>query len=253
MMVKLDDTFYLHIGTSAPSTGAATDADSTPTVSVEEDGVAMGYSPAVANVTTGLYRVTIVCSTANGFEAGKRYSVYAVATVGGVTGRDGIAEFAVNTKDVDSKVVVSSIDDDVIQENTFNAGVSPTDALAAYGPAVPGSAMTLTGAYDAAKTAAQAGDAMTLTGAYDAAKTASQAGDAMTLTGLAVDAILDDVVEGSYTMRHLLRLMAASLVGKVSGGGSATVVFRAADDSKDRITATIDIDGNRTAVTLDET
>lgn len=40
-------------------------------------------------------------------------------------------------------------------------------------PAAVGSAMTLTVAYDAAKTAAQAGDAMTLTGAYDAAKTAA--------------------------------------------------------------------------------
>lgn len=49
-------------------------------------------------------------------------------------------------------------------------------------PAAVGSAMTLTSAYDAAKTAAQAGDAMTLTSAYNAAKTAAQAGDAMTLT-----------------------------------------------------------------------
>lgn len=38
----------------------------------------------------------------------------------------------------------------------------------------PGDAMTLTAAYNAAKTAAQAGDAMTLTAAYNAAKTASQ-------------------------------------------------------------------------------
>jgi hypothetical protein len=42
--------------------------------------------------------------------------------------------------------------------------------------------MTLTAAYDAAKTAAQAGDEMALTAAYDAAKTAAQAGNAMTLT-----------------------------------------------------------------------
>jgi hypothetical protein len=35
--------------------------------------------------------------------------------------------------------------------------------------------MTLTAAYNAAKTASQAGDAMTLTAAYDAAKTAASA------------------------------------------------------------------------------
>jgi hypothetical protein len=47
-----------------------------------------------------------------------------------------------------------------------------TDNLPAS-PAATGDAMTLTVAYDAAKTAAQAGDAMTLTSAYDTAKTAA--------------------------------------------------------------------------------
>lgn len=42
--------------------------------------------------------------------------------------------------------------------------------------------VTLTSAYDPAKTAAQAGDAMTLTSAYDKAKTAAAPGDEMTLT-----------------------------------------------------------------------
>lgn len=56
-----------------------------------------------------------------------------------------------------------------------------TDNLPAS-PAAVGSAMTLTSAYDAAKTAAQAGNPMTLTSAYDPAKTAAQAGDAMALT-----------------------------------------------------------------------
>jgi hypothetical protein len=102
MSVKLEDNIYLHFGTTSPSTGAATNADSTPTVTVEEEGIAMGYAPTVSNVAAGLYRVTIVCTTANGFEAAKRYSVYVTATVGGITGRDGIAEFAVHDADIDS-------------------------------------------------------------------------------------------------------------------------------------------------------
>lgn len=101
MSVKLDDTLYLHFGTASATTGAATDADTLPVATVEEDGVPLGYSPTVANVATGLYRVTIVCTTANGFEAGKRYSLYVVATVGGITGRDGIAEFVVETNYLD--------------------------------------------------------------------------------------------------------------------------------------------------------
>jgi hypothetical protein len=93
--VGLGDSFYLHVGTSSATTGAATNADSTPTVTIEEDGVAMGYAPTVANVSTGLYRVTIDATAGNGFEAGKRYSAYVSATVGGINGKDGIGEFEV--------------------------------------------------------------------------------------------------------------------------------------------------------------
>jgi hypothetical protein len=72
-----------------------------------------------------------------------------------------------------------------------------------------------------------------------------------TLSSAAVDSILDDPVEGSYTMRQLLRLMASALFGKASGGGTATITFRDLGDSKDRITATVTSNGNRTTVVLD--
>ena len=67
------------------------------------------------------------------------------------------------------------------------------------------------------------------------------------------DAVHDEVVEGSYTLRHYLRLFAAMLLGKAGGGGTSTVVFRDTADSKDRISMTVDTDGNRTAVSLTET
>ena len=72
-----------------------------------------------------------------------------------------------------------------------------------------------------------------------------------TMSSGAVDSILDDPVEGSYTMRQLLRLMASALLGKASGGGTATITFRDLGDSKDRITATVTSNGNRTTVVLD--
>ena len=78
-------------------------------------------------------------------------------------------------------------------------------------------------------------------------------GDAMTLTGAAVDAVLDDVVEGTTTLRQMLRGFASALLGKASGLATATAVFRDVGDTKDRITATVDASGNRTAVTLDLT
>lgn len=54
-----------------------------------------------------------------------------------------------------------------------------------------------------------------------------------------------------YTVEETLKLCLAALVGKLSGAATPTVAIRAADDSKDRITATVDADGNRSAVTLD--
>lgn|SRR5262245_5311793 len=58
-------------------------------------------------------------------------------------------------------------------------------------------------------------------------------------------------VETNRTVRQSLRLMLAALAGKASGMATTTAVFRDTNDSKDRITATVDADGNRSAVTLD--
>jgi len=78
-------------------------------------------------------------------------------------------------------------------------------------------------------------------------------GDAMALTGAAVDAILDEVVEGSNTFREYLRAFMAALANKAAGGGTATITFRDRADTKNRITATVDANGNRTATVLDLT
>jgi hypothetical protein len=65
------------------------------------------------------------------------------------------------------------------------------------------------------------------------------------------DAVLDEVVEGSFTLRQLQRMFAAAMLGKASGLATSTAVFRDLGDTKPRITATVDADGNRSAVTLD--
>lgn len=105
--VALEDSIFPVFGTSSPTTGAATNADSTPTITVEEDGVALAYSPTVTNIATGLYRATINCTTANGFEAGKRYVVYVTATVAAITGRDSLASFEVLAIDLNDSLNAS--------------------------------------------------------------------------------------------------------------------------------------------------
>lgn len=61
------------------------------------------------------------------------------------------------------------------------------------------------------------------------------------------------VVEGSYTAVQYIRGIAAALMGKASGMNTTTAVLRDTGDTKDRITATVDANGNRSAVTLDLT
>jgi len=73
------------------------------------------------------------------------------------------------------------------------------------------------------------------------------------LAAAGIDGIWDEVIEGTLTGRQVLRLNLSALTGKSSGGGTATLIFRDNGDTKARITATVDEDGNRTAMTLDET
>lgn len=60
-------------------------------------------------------------------------------------------------------------------------------------------------------------------------------------------------VETGLTLRQALRLIVAASAGKLSGAATTTIVIRNPGDSKDRITATVTADGNRTAVVTDLT
>lgn len=66
-------------------------------------------------------------------------------------------------------------------------------------------------------------------------------------------AVWGTTVDGVYTAIQLLRGMAAALIGKLSGAATATVTIRNPSDTKDVLTATVDADGNRSAVTKDLT
>jgi hypothetical protein len=79
---------------------------------------------------------------------------------------------------------------------------------------------------------------------------ASLAADAGTEIATAVGTY---VVEGTYTVEQLLRLMSAALGGKASGLNGTNPLYRNLGDTKNRISATADADGNRSAVTLDLT
>lgn len=66
-------------------------------------------------------------------------------------------------------------------------------------------------------------------------------------------ALMQAKIDGEYTFRDVMRIMASVLAGKVSGAETPTVTFRAITDAKDRVVSVTDVDGNRTSVTVDPT
>lgn len=160
MNPSLEETIYIDFVTSAPTTGAAIDADSTPTCEVFEDATDTSIlSPTVTKRTgkTGNYRVPIAATAANGFEAGKSYNVVVSATVGAVAAKAVLRTFQMRLNDVDDLATPAQVN---AQCDTAlaDAGVTTTVMGRIDAPvstrATPGSAMSLSSDYDAAKDAA---------------------------------------------------------------------------------------------------
>lgn len=88
---KINDNLTFSVNTHTPSTGAATNADASPTYHVYEDETA---TPIITGTmsslnspnTVGFYTEQIALSAGNGFEKGKSYNIYVRAVVGGVAG-----------------------------------------------------------------------------------------------------------------------------------------------------------------------
>jgi hypothetical protein len=130
-------------------------------------------------------------------------------------------------------IAANAITASAIADNAIDAGAIASDAIAA--------AKIATGAFTAAKFAS---------GALDAAALAADAANEI------ADALLDRSagVETGLTPRQALRLIAAATAGKLSGAATATVTIRnAVADTDNRIVATVDADGNRSAITYDLT
>lgn len=73
--------------------------------------------------------------------------------------------------------------------------------------------------------------------------------DLLTLAAIA-DAVHDEAVEGAITGRQATRLILAALTGITSEAVAGTMVIRDANDTADRITATMDANRYRTGVVL---
>tara|TARA_B100001939_G_C16702886_1_gene513572 strand:+ start:85 stop:585 length:501 start_codon:yes stop_codon:yes gene_type:complete len=72
------------------------------------------------------------------------------------------------------------------------------------------------------------------------------------IIGKSSDVIAAGDIDG-YSLEEALKIQLSALAGKISGAGTTTITIRSADDSTDRIVATVDTDGNRSSITLDAT
>lgn len=64
---------------------------------------------------------------------------------------------------------------------------------------------------------------------------------------------INEIVEGTTTLNQSLKIHNATIGAKLSGAATATNTFRDLADTKNRVTATVDPVGNRTAVSYDLT
>jgi hypothetical protein len=92
--------YYGEFTTSSPTTGAATDADSTPTATATKNGTDDGsFSLTVTKIDTGRYKVT--GTVPSGYASGDQVQISVAATVGSVAGKGVVDQFTVRARSVD--------------------------------------------------------------------------------------------------------------------------------------------------------
>ena len=157
-----------------------------------------------------------------------------------------------NLATIDANVDSILVDTDVIDDGTSGLVKIAQDVAAVL---VDTGTNGVVLAADAITSAKIADDAIATehiaTGAITADSIADNAIDAGALKADAIDLIWDEVLEGTLTARQIQRLALAVLAGITTGGGTTAPMFRDNADSKNRVAATVDTSGNRTAVTLD--
>jgi hypothetical protein len=91
---------------------------------------------------------------------------------------------------------------------------------------------------------------------HDKLMDTSEPGDAMTLTlserQTLANAILalPDGIEADITLKTAISVILATVAGVATGGNTPNIVFRNANNTSDRITMVVDVDGNRSSVII---
>lgn len=190
--------------------------------------------------------------TAGGMGSYKKATLAETATATGVLGMPGeaAASFLIQFAAADGQLIVSGTGSSTVSI-TWGAAL-----LVASLSGVGSSSFSVT--FNTPTLGAEAGlgasTSFSLSGTLTPYAIGHMEGAALPYTELSpqslAEAVWSKVLEGTYTAAELQKIMSAALAGKVSGAGANAPVFRAVDDSDDRITATTDANGNRLTVTI---
>lgn len=265
-IVKPGSTVRIPFGSYAGSTGAsaATTGLAAADVLIFKDGSATERaSTAGITVTadfdtrTGLNLIEISLAdntTAGFYSAGSEYVVMiGDVTIDSQTVRFPLARFRIG---IGGAVLDTTIATLASQTSfTLAAGPAEDDALNGCVAYLHDVASAVQGGF--AQITDYVGSTRTVTLAAGTTFTAAATDNISIMPPAPVTAIADGVwsrvMEGSVTAIQMMRGFAAVLMGRASGLATATAVYRDIGDTKDRITATVDADGNRSAVTRDLT
>ena len=256
------------------ATGALATPSAGPTGKLYVDGVANSATVTITGSNPYKFSVSLPSLT-----AGQHVDMYITATISSIATAGVVASAqadTVLTSDVktetaaileDTGTTLDALIKDVPTVSEFEARTKPaadyfdpaTDTVAnvtAVGtttnltnlPTMPADWITASGLKADAVAEIQAGLALEAT--LQAIRGAS--GDTLeTLSNeIAAKMATAENIEGTYTLKDAIRIILAFAAGKVSGGGTSSIKFRSTGDDVDRIQATVDSSGNRTAVTL---
>ena len=255
--VQLGNNLVFSVCTHDPDTGVLTDADDVPAWRLyegETDPPILTGTMAKLDDddTTGFYTEIVACTTGNGFESGKSYTIYITAAVGAETGGICYGFLCEDLSDADDVVdameVQMKADPTGFKVNIME--VSGTSQTANDNGADINAILDDTGTDGVVLAADAITNAKIADDAIGAENFATDALSADALSAGAVDEILDEVVEGAYTLRQLIRGIVAAVMNDVEDNGLS---FRDIGDTKDRFTAVTDDNANRNVTIVDLT
>lgn len=148
MDISLDEVVYFDFATFNPTTGGNLVADSTPTFAVYEEStdtdIGVGGNATLRTSLTNKYRISFTCSSANGFELGKWYSVYATAVVSGITSTAVVKNFRIKAAENVAGYPVDDCAKFAGQTITAAAGVTLPSSVASPTNITAGTITTVT-------------------------------------------------------------------------------------------------------------